>query len=984
MESSSSQAQTPPTPVNATTVGAAPGTSLGATSTSASSSAAAKKKAKKKGKASGASGAVDDEKDGAPESDAKEPAASAPAATATTTPAAAKKASTPAPAAAAPPKAGGKKSALAAKILAEKAERERREREEQERIRREEEEEERRLEELRKAEELKKQQAELKKTQRKEQDKERKEKEAAAKRAAAMARYASGGVVIAGLKPKEPSATPVETSASTNTTTTTATTTASADETSVGGATATPPPSGGAAKKRPVYATKKKGGQANAKKDNGSAQSSETASTASSTSSLGAGTTTTDDGSAASSWEEIEEVSTSSVPVPAPVPAPASTSTVTVTATATATATAGSQQPQQPVAAEQAVTPGHPAAPAAEQQQPAQQQAEEGQAGGDEADLRSPICCVLGHVDTGKTKLLDKMRNTSVQEGEVGGITQQIGATYFPMETIKEITHLLNQRYRLTYRVPGLLIMDTPGHASFSNLRTRGSSLCDIAVLVVDIMHGLEPQTIESINLLKMRQTPFVVALNKVDRLYQWRAFKNSAIQDSLKKQQQHVLLEYEERVAQVVTQFAEQGLNATLYYKAKKLKDFAKNVSLVPTSAHTGEGIPDLLLLLVQLTQKLMVDRLESKNDSLQATVLEVKVIEGLGTTIDVILANGTLHEGDEIVLCGMQGPIRTRIRSLLTPPPLRELRVKNQYVHHKELKAAQGVKIAAHNLEDAIAGSQLFVVQPGDDVEQLEKRVMSVLTSLRDKVAKAKTGVYVQASTLGSLEALLDFLGKDCKIPVAGIGIGPVHKRDVMIASVMQDRAPEYACILAFDVSVSNDAREYADKMKVKIFEADIIYHLEDMFKKYLDEMREARRAKAKDEAVFPAVLQILPEHIFRQRNPIVLGVRVKEGILRIGTPIAVLKPDGPLGIGKIQSIEREHKQVDEATVGDEVAVSIAQEEGQQLFMYGRQFDHNDDLVSYITRSSLDALKTHFAEVCMQPAIFKLLKKLKTAFNV
>lgn len=303
------------------------------------------------------------------------------------------------------------------------------------------------------------------------------------------------------------------------------------------------------------------------------------------------------------------------------------------------------------------------------------------------ADLRSPICVILGHVDTGKTKLLDKVRQTNVQEGEAGGITQQIGATYFPADSIVQKTQVVRDsknysdisskagfRQDFQVKVPGLLIIDTPGHESFTNLRSRGSSLCNIAILVVDIMHGLEPQTIESIGLLKARKTPFIVALNKIDRIYGWVPIKDNSFQDSLKQQPDHVLREFEDRLLSTTTAFAEQGLNAQLYTRNQ---DVRKYVSMVPTSAITGEGVPDLLSLLIQLTQDRLTDSLMFLSE-LEATVLEVKVIEGHGTTIDVILSNGVLHEGDRIVICGLNGPIVTNIRALLTPQPMRELRVK------------------------------------------------------------------------------------------------------------------------------------------------------------------------------------------------------------------------------------------------------------------------------------------------------------------
>ncbi|KAI3947739.1 hypothetical protein MKX01_034404, partial [Papaver californicum] len=493
-----------------------------------------------------------------------------------------------------------------------------------------------------------------------------------------------------------------------------------------------------------------------------------------------------------------------------------------------------------------------------------------------EARTKEPICCIIGHVDTGKTKLLDCIRGTNVQEGEAGGITQQIGATYFPAENIRERTRELKADAKL--RVPGLLVIDTPGHESFTNLRSRGSGLCDIAILVVDIMHGLEPQTIESLNLLKMRNTEFIIALNKI------------------------------------ITQFKEQGLNTELYYKNKEM---GETFNIVPTSAISGEGIPDLLLLLVKWTEKTLVEKLMFTNE-IQCTVLEVKAIEGQGTTIDVVLVNVVLHEGDQIVVCGMQGQLTT-IRALLTPHPMKELRIKGSYLHHKELKAAQSVKINAQGLDHAVAGTGLYVVGPDDDVEAIKEATMQDMKSVMSRIDKSGTGVCVQASTLGSLEALLEFLkSPTVNIPVSGINIGPVHKSDVRRACAMLERNKEYATILAFDVKVTPEARELAKENGVKIFTADIIYHLFDQFQEYMDNLKEEKQIEASGEAVFPCRLKIMPDCVFN-KNPIVLGVNM-------GTPICIRSDSGEsefIDIGRITSIQINHREVETAKKGQKVAI-------------------------------------------------------------
>lgn len=592
-------------------------------------------------------------------------------------------------------------------------------------------------------------------------------------------------------------------------------------------------------------------------------------------------------------------------------------------------------------------------------------------------NLRAAVVCVLGHVDTGKTKILDKLRRTNVQDGEAGGITQQIGATNVPIEAIQDSTKHVKGFADKKFKIPGLLIIDTPGHESFSNLRSRGSSLCDIAILVVDIMHGLEPQTLESINLLKTKKCPFVVALNKIDRLYDWQTMSRKDVQDIIKNQAPNTQREFEKRSKDVIVQFAEQGLNAALYYENPDPRNY---VSLVPTSAITGEGMGNLLALIVDACQGPLAKRL-MYSEELQATVLEVKALPGLGTTIDCILVNGMLREGDTVIIAGTDGPIVTQIRSLLMPQPLKELRVKSAYIEHREVKAAQGVKIAAKDLEKAIAGLNLQVAQKPDEVDVLKEEIAKELSSALGNIRLAERGVYVQASTLGALEALLDFL-KSSKIPYSGIRIGPVVKKDVMKASIMLEHDSQYATILAFDVKIEKDAQELADAQGVKIFQADIIYHLFDKFTNYREELKQRKRDENKHIAVFPCKLKILPQYVFNSRDPIVIGVMVEAGIVKEGTPLCVPSKDF-VDLGMVTSIEYNHKSVESARKGQEVCIKIEPVPGEAPKMFGRHFEAKDFLVSKISRQSIDACKDYFRDDLLKTD-WQLMVELKKLFQI
>ncbi|XP_071991873.1 eukaryotic translation initiation factor 5B isoform X2 [Engystomops pustulosus] len=591
--------------------------------------------------------------------------------------------------------------------------------------------------------------------------------------------------------------------------------------------------------------------------------------------------------------------------------------------------------------------------------------------------LRAPVICVLGHVDTGKTKILDKLRHTHVQDSEAGGITQQIGATNVPLDAIKEQTKMVKNFDREDIKIPGMLIIDTPGHESFSNLRNRGSSLCDIAILVVDIMHGLEPQTIESLNLLKNKKCPFIVALNKIDRLYDWKKSPETDVAATLKKQKKNTKDEFEERTKAIIVEFAQQGLNAALFYENKDPRTF---VSLVPTSAHTGDGMGNLISLLVDLTQTMLSKRL-AHSEELRAQVMEVKALPGMGTTIDVILINGRLREGDTVIVPGVEGPIVTQIRGLLLPPPMKELRVKNQYEKHKEVLAAQGVKILGKDLEKTLAGLPFLVAHKEDEIPVLRDELIHELKQTLNAIKLEEKGVYVQASTLGSLEALLEFL-KTSEVPYAGINIGPVHKRDVMKASVMLEHDPQYAVILAFDVRIEREAQEMADSLGVRIFSAEIIYHLFDAFTKYRQDYKKQKQEEFKHIAVFPCKVRILPQFIFNSRDPIVMGVVIEAGQLKQGTPICVPSKNF-VDIGIVTSIEINHKTVDVAKKGQEVCVKIEPIPGESPKMYGRHFEATDHLVSKITRQSIDALKNWFRDE-MQKTDWQLIVELKKVFEI
>ena len=452
--------------------------------------------------------------------------------------------------------------------------------------------------------------------------------------------------------------------------------------------------------------------------------------------------------------------------------------------------------------------------------------------------IRQPIVCVLGHIDVGKTLLLDKIRRTSVQAREAGGITQHIGASFFPIETLKEVCGPLLKKIKGEIKVPGLLIIDTPGHEVFANLRKRGGSVADIAILVIDVNEGFQAQTYECLEILRSRKTPFLVAANKIDRIPGWKSIPDALFLESYKAQEPSVKRELDERIYNIIGVFSFLGFNANRF---DKVTDFTRTVAIVPTSAKTGEGIRELLTVLIGLTQQYLQKRLAVTSGPAKGTVLEVKEELGLGTTVNVIIYDGVLRAGDTIVVGGKEKPIVTKVRAVLLPKPLDEIRdPRERFTPVEEVHAAAGVKIVASELDDALAGSPIYVIPEGVNVNEVVKTVIEEVE--RVKIKTDKIGVIIKADALGSLEAIAESLSRH-NVPIRIADVGDVCKRDVFEASVVKDKDEAYGVILAFNVKILPDAEEEAKSKGVPIFKSVVIYSLLEDYINWMKELREAR---------------------------------------------------------------------------------------------------------------------------------------------
>ncbi len=576
--------------------------------------------------------------------------------------------------------------------------------------------------------------------------------------------------------------------------------------------------------------------------------------------------------------------------------------------------------------------------------------------------LRQPILCVLGHVDHGKTSLLDALRQTRVQSREAGGITQHIGASEIPLDAIQAVCKPVLAKLPLKFTIPGLLFIDTPGHEAFTNLRRRGGGVADLAILVVDCTKGIETQTVEAIQILKEYKTPFLVAFNKIDALSGWVA-RSQIFTDSFEQQRPDVQADLDNRLYALIGRLYEFGFQAERF---DRVTDFTKQILIVPVSAKSQEGLSELLLYSAGPAQKFPEKRLALTSLDAKGNILEVKEEKGLGKTLDVILYDGVLKTGQRIAFATSEGPKAGKIKALLKPKPMDEMRDPRQkFDAVSQVVAASGVKISCEYSDIALAGSTVLGVENGE-AEALLKIGEEVRSVIFEE--EQKDGAVLKADSLGSLEAITKLLSAE-KIPVRKAAIGKVNKNDVVTASAIREKNPYLGVVFAFNQHVEEEARAFAEKEGVKLLEEKVIYNLILTYQAWKTEEETRNQKTAFSALVLPAKIRILAGHVFRTSNPCIVGVEVLEGRIRKGCQLLNEKGESA---GSVRALQEDKKPVEEARKGKQLAASL------DGVVFGKQLTEGQELFSDVPREHAKILEEKYAS-SLSPGELDLLAQIK-----
>ena len=547
--------------------------------------------------------------------------------------------------------------------------------------------------------------------------------------------------------------------------------------------------------------------------------------------------------------------------------------------------------------------------------------------------IRQPIVTLVGHVDHGKSSILDSIRETSIIETESGGITQCISSTFVPFSTIKKITGTLLDQIKQKIKIPGFLFIDTPGHASFTGMRKRGGNLADIAILVIDINEGIMPQTKEAIEILKHYKTPFIIALNKIDLIPGWQK-KDDFILDNIKKQSEKTQITLDTKLYGIVGKLYELNFASERF---DRIKDYSKQIALIPISAKTREGLSELLLTLIGLSQKFLEKQLELKSKEAKGVILEIKEQKGIGKVMDVILYDGSLKEKDTVIIGGLEKPILTKVKILLEPEVLADMR-RCKFQRVKQVSAAIGVRISAPNIDDVVAGMPIRSAKE-KDIEKIEKEIQKEVSEVI--IETDKQGIVIKADTLGSLEALIKLL-KEKDIKIRRASVGAINKTD--IADAESEKDPLNQVILGFNVK--------KPESKVKIIISDIIYKIIEELEAWQAYKKQELEKQKLESLTTPCKIKLMPGFVFRQSHPAVVGVEVLNGTLK--KDIELMNEQGKV-ICTVKTIQLNGKDIEKAEKGKEIAVAFP---GVTI---GRQLHVEDILYSNLSEAEFIEFKKY-----------------------
>lgn len=563
--------------------------------------------------------------------------------------------------------------------------------------------------------------------------------------------------------------------------------------------------------------------------------------------------------------------------------------------------------------------------------------------------IRSPIVSVLGHVDHGKTTLLDYIRGSTIAAKEAGGITQHIGATEIPNDTIENICGDFISKLAIKDLIPGLFFIDTPGHAAFTSLRKRGGALADLAVLILDVNDGFKPQTYEALNILKMYKTPFIVVANKIDRLFGWEVHEGASFRETFSNQAKSVQQDLDNKIYEIVGELHKEGFQSERF---DRVSNFASQISIIPISAKTGEGVIEVLAMLLGLAQEYLTEQLEiDENAPAKGTVLEIKEETGLGVTLDAIIYDGVLRTNDEIALMlSSEDVLVTKIRSILRPLPLEEMRdSKKKFRKLDEVVAAAGIKVAAPHLDDVVSGSPLRVLSEDTDVEQeILNEIDNITIDTEDE------GILVKADTIGSLEAVVKLL-REMDIPIRVADIGDVNRRDIINSSIAYDENELHGAIIAFNVDVHPNSEEDLNNSEVKLFSGDVIYQILEEYEEWVKQKQEDKKKSFYDAIIKPAKFVSLPKLVFRQSKPAIIGIESLSGTLKQGQQL--INKDGHV-VGSIASMEDKGETLPDISRGQRVAMAIKDA------IVGKDFEEGDELYVDIPEKHYKYIEREFKD--------------------